>query len=94
MVLEIERVACDPLKVKVTAVELLLAYKPCAALVAITEHCVDSLAVSVASISEHSPLGVDSAYVTTPVPEPPLEVRLTTVLMLLVRVLFVIVRPA
>ena len=94
MILEIARVDCDPLKVKVASVEPLLAYKPCAALVAITEHCVGSLAVSVASISVHSPLGVDSAYVTTPVPEPPLEVKLTTVPVLLVRILFVIVRSA
>jgi hypothetical protein len=58
--LEIERVACGPLKVKVTASEVLLAYKPCDALVATTAHCVGWLAVMVASTKEHNELGVDS----------------------------------
>ena len=59
-------------------------------MVATTEHVVGWLAVTVASTTEHKLLAADRAYVVAPVPEPPLEVKLTTIPVELVRTLFVI----
>ena len=59
--LEIERVVCGLLKVKTMAVEVILANKPWAALVATTEHWVGWLAVTVVPTNEHEEFGVESA---------------------------------
>ena len=61
VVLETVRVACGPLKVKTTGSDVLLAYKPWAAFVATTEHCVGWLAVTVAPVKEHKALAAESA---------------------------------
>ena len=60
-VLEIERVACAPLKVKTTGSDVTLAYIPEAALVATTEQVVPAVAVIALRLIEQDALGVESA---------------------------------
>ena len=60
-VLAIERVACAPLKVKTTGLDVMLAYIPAAAFVATTEQVVPAVAVMAARLIEHDALGVESA---------------------------------
>jgi hypothetical protein len=92
--LEIERVACAPLKEKVAGADVALANTPDAALVATTEQVVAALAVMAPRLIEHAALGFGSTKVTTPVPEPPAVVRVTDVPTGLLNVEFEIERVA